>query len=174
MCTGRADASVSCFTPHSFESFVSRLFPAAGSRRPQQSACFSSSAAMTESEDCLLTGSSCDYSGWQQEAQAVVADVCDHVNHVSVSERLPCGPSGIYLNIETKESVKLTVEMSSAGFRICGHAYDCLNQLPGKCYETIYALLQDCSPGYRCSFSSALSAKLTQLSRHPDHRPDQI
>lgn len=153
----------------------SSFTPAPSSRRPHQSVCFSS--PMTQSEDCLLTGSSCDPSrGWRHEAEAVIADICDYVNHVSVSDRLPCDQWGAYLNIETKESLKVTVEMSNAGFRVCGHTYDtndCLSESAGKRFETIYALLQDCSPGYRTSFSSALSQKLIQLSHQPNHRPDE-
>src|SRR5699024_6907079 len=44
----------------------------------------------------------------------------------SISPVLPCNENGIYLNLETKESSCLTVELSSAGFRVCGYQFDTL------------------------------------------------
>lgn len=118
-------------------------------------------------EERGLTTSTCDQEqgrGWRQEAEAVIADISDCVNHVSVCETLPCNQSGVYLDIETKEQTRLTVEMSSAGFRVCGPSYDSVGEGDGKPYETIYALLTDLSPGYRSSFSSALTRRLLQVS----------
>lgn len=102
---------------------------------------------------------------------AVINDVSSFVNSLSISEKLPCNESGIHFNLETKESKRYTVELSTAGFRISGHAFDALddNDSYGDCvstcrpYETIYALLDAVSPAYRQSFSSALAAKLSQL-----------
>ena len=135
-------------------------------RRPKHCVC-AGSGAMTGCEERFLTKSSCGDAGqgWREEAAAVIQDIRDCVNDVTVSQHLPCNESGAYLNMETKECNKVTVEMSTAGFRICGRSYDSLSCRDGKNYETIYALLDDTSPGYRSSFASALAQKLSHLSQ---------
>lgn len=121
-------------------------------------------------EERLLTGPSTDgqnsSDGWRDEAMAVINDVKSFVNEISICENLPCNESGIYFNVETKEGTKLTVELSTGGFRICGLTFDNINSDPlynSIHYETIYALLGFISPGYRESFSSSLAMKLNAL-----------
>lgn len=104
---------------------------------------------------------------WRLEAEAVIQDIGSHVNCVTISHKLPCNESHIFLNLETKESVRVTIEMSASGFRISGLEYDC-NEDPisssSHFFETIYALLDNLSTGYRSSFSSDLANRLNQLS----------
>jgi hypothetical protein len=108
--------------------------------------------------------------GWRGEALAVISDIRAFVNSVEISLLLPCDCSGIYINLETKELKKITVELSRAGFRICGSAFDSLDLTRDTVdadgptwFETPYALLDTISPGYRASFSGALADKLSQL-----------
>lgn len=105
--------------------------------------------------------------GWRDEATSTINDIKCFVNSISICEKLPCDQSGIYFNIETKEGKQLTVELSTAGYSICGEAFDQLNaEANGHSthyYETIYALLDYISPGYRESFSSSLAMKLNAL-----------
>jgi hypothetical protein len=119
-------------------------------------------------EEHLLTDNSCSSGpGWRAEAAAVIQDLRDHVNEIRVSDQLKSDRFSIYLNLQTKESDKMTVEMSSAGFRICGHSYDSLSDMQSKQqpqqYETMNALLNETSPGFRQSFASALHHKLSSL-----------
>lgn len=123
----------------------------------------------------MLTRNSCCANpglGWREEAAAVIHDIRDCVNQAAVSQLLPCDESHVFLNIETKECDKITVEMSTAGFRICGQSYDSMESDSGKRYETIYALLDERSPGYRTSFAAALTEKLSPLSRQQQKRAD--
>lgn len=105
--------------------------------------------------------------GWRDEAISTINDIKCFVNSINICDKLPIDQSGIYFNIETKEGQQLTVELSTAGYSICGEAFDQLNcQSNGhsiQYFETIYALLDCISPGYRESFSSSLAMKLTAL-----------
>ena len=120
-------------------------------------------------EERFLTGPSDngqEGDGWRDEAMAVINDIKGFVNDISICENLPCNESGIYFNIETKEGKQITVELSTAGFRISGLTFNQLHtDTPGHSthYETIYALLNVISPGYRESFSSSLAMKLNAL-----------
>lgn len=115
-----------------------------------------------------------DQLGWRSEALAVIEDIKQFVTEIHISQVLPCDENGIYLNLETKENASLTVELSSAGFRVCGHRYDsleadenCCTENPIKLnvyYETPYALLDSISPAYRNSFSSELAQRLSRLT----------
>lgn len=121
--------------------------------------------------------------GWRGEAQAVMNDVSSFVSKMSISENLPITESGIYFNLETKESKRYTIEMSTAGFRISGQGFDCIDtpdcangQGEGgdrgdnifSSFETIYALLDSISPAYRVSFSSSLASMLSLLQQSQD------
>ena len=105
--------------------------------------------------------------GWRDEAISTINDIKCFVNSISICDKLPCDQSGIYFNLETKEGKQLTVELSTAGYSICGEAFDQLttqsNGHSTQYFETIYALLDFISPGYRESFSSSLAMKLTAL-----------
>ena len=99
-------------------------------------------------EERLLDGAK----GWREEAEAVIADISSMVNSITISSILPCDESGIYLNVETKENSSFTIEMSTAGFRVCGNQLDLIEENDDQekiYYETPYALLDSISPAYR-------------------------
>lgn len=130
---------------------------------------------MTGSKERVLTRSSCEQDagqGWREEAAAVIQDIRDYVNHVSISGDLPCNGSGVYFNIETKEGNKMTTELSAAGFRICGQSFDSRRDVDTMAYETIQSLLDSVSPEYRCSFASALARKLKDHISHNNSHDD--
>ena len=119
------------------------------------------------SDERLLNHSGNDgESGWKCEALAVIHDIQAFVKQITVSSSLPCDNNGVYLNLETKEDHIFTLEMSSAGFRICGHKMD-TNDIEADeetvYYETPYALLDSISPLYRQCFGKELAQKLQQL-----------
>lgn len=100
------------------------------------------------------------------------------VNKISISTVLPCDDNGVYMNLETREGTNLTIELSAAGFRVCGHQFDTLaseqDQLDRPCseqpslsvyYETPYSLLDSISPSYRESFSNELAQRLNELCK---------
>ena len=125
-----------------------------------------------ESDERFLHGNTEDPGqGWREEVSAVFDDIRDLVNHVSVSESLPCDENGVYFNLESKEGNHFTIELSTAGFRICSHSFDDNdNNLKTTHYETIYALLDTISPLYRECFSSSLAAKLSALQPSDQER----
>lgn len=101
--------------------------------------------------------------GWRGEAEAVIEDIKPFVKAIDISTKLPCDESGIYINLETKESKKYTVELSAVGFKICALEFDAKVLEGEKHFETPYALLDVISCGYRDSFSGALADKLNAL-----------
>lgn len=105
-------------------------------------------------------------SGWRLEALAVIHDISAFVKQIAICPSLPCDQNGVYLNLETKEDKTFTVEMSSAGFRVCGldlNSMDLEADEDTVYYETPYALLDSISPIYRQLFGEQLSQKLQQL-----------
>ena len=121
------------------------------------------------SERFLMTdGADNPGEGWKAEATHVIKDVSSCVSSICISEKLPSSETGIYFNLETKEMLKYTIELSTAGFRICGNAFDSNHVSDSKSFETIYALLDSISPKYRESFGQALSDRLTALLPDPN------
>lgn len=125
-------------------------------------------------EERFLNGDNSDEEGWKSEALAVIADIAKFVSTISISEQLPCDENGIYMNLVTMENKCLTVELSSAGFRVCGFKHDTLEEdnsiqdddNPIKLnvyYETPYALLGTISPEYRNKFGNELAQRLQEL-----------
>ena len=133
--------------------------------------------ALKGTEERFLNGDNTDDEGWRSEALAVIADIKKFVKQINISNILPCDENGIYLNLETKESASLTIELSSAGFRVCGYRFDTLiveeggitfnnEKIPlNVYYETPYALLDSISPAYRDSFSTELAQRLQALCK---------
>lgn len=136
--------------------------------------------ALKGTEERFLNGDNTDDEGWRSEALAVIADIKQFVNAISISSVLPCDENGIYLNLETKECASLTVELSCAGFRVCGYKFDTLVSSEDEAkelsatnsviplnvyYETPYALLDSISPAYRDSFSNELAQRLQELCK---------
>ncbi|KAK3580474.1 hypothetical protein CHS0354_001075 [Potamilus streckersoni] len=101
------------------------------------------------------------------EANEIVKEVSYSVNEVKVSEKLPKTKELVYLNICTKENVKLCVELSLQGYRVVSRNYDIIEEKmsESRFFETIYALLDTLSPGYRNTFSEALMMKLQGLQQ---------
>ncbi|KPM10279.1 DUF727 domain containing protein [Sarcoptes scabiei] len=80
--------------------------------------------AIKGAEERYLLNAGSDDEGWRSEALAVIDDIKPFVSQMSISNVLPCDTNGIYLNLEIKESNKFTIELSSAGFRVCGLDFD--------------------------------------------------
>jgi hypothetical protein len=125
-----------------------------------------------ETDERFLHGSNTDPGqGWREEVYAVFDDIRDLVNLVCISESLPCDENGVYFNLESKEGNKFTVELSTAGFRVCSRSFDIIDtESMSSYFETIYALLDNFSPLYRESFSSSLAAKLSALRPEDQER----
>lgn len=104
----------------------------------------------------------------QIEAEEVVKEVSYAVKRVQISTVLPNCSDLIYLNLETKENKEFCVELSVRGFRVVSGCFDKIETENSKCYETIYALLDDLSPGYRNSFGDTLAMKLASLKQKQD------
>lgn len=102
---------------------------------------------------------------WPDEAIAVICDVQKHVRQIVVSTAIPFTELSIYLNCETKDSKRVTVRLSSAGFQVVGHDFDTNNISDAFAYETPYALLSDISSAYVQSFADGLSEALLNLKR---------
>lgn len=143
-------------------------------------------AGAKATEERFLNGDNSDDEGWRSEALAIIEDIRKFVKQISISHHLPCDQNGIYMNLETKEGSRLTIELSSAGFRVCGHQFDTLikedtgpavmagseqdqqQHADGQIslnvyYETPYALLDSISIGYRDCFSTELAQRLQAL-----------
>ncbi|KAH7641959.1 GSK3B-interacting protein [Dermatophagoides farinae] len=144
--------------------------------------------AIKGTDERFLNGDNTDEEGWRSEALAVIDDIHTFVNLMSISSTLPCDNNGIYMNLETKESIRLTIELSSAGFRICGRGFDIIDDSNetdsieitspssslvdepvrislNSYYETPYSLLDTISPSYRNSFSNELAQRLMKLCK---------
>ncbi|XP_070550632.1 GSK3-beta interaction protein-like [Ptychodera flava] len=108
------------------------------------------------------------------EAEAAVQEVSFAVKSVEISETLPKKDEVVYLNLLTKEDEKYCVELSLKGFRVVGRSFnengDTSNN---KYFETIYALLDQVSPGYRLSFGEALVDKLAMLQQQTEDKEDE-
>ncbi|KAF7283141.1 GSK3B-interacting protein-like [Rhynchophorus ferrugineus] len=101
-----------------------------------------------------------DTQGWQEEAQAIINDVKDHVKLIEVSKHLQSTDSRIYLNVETLENARYTFELTVQGFRFCGDSFDSNNLENDNYFETPYALLNSVSPSFKNSFMDVLFQKL--------------
>ncbi|OTF76766.1 DUF727 domain containing protein [Euroglyphus maynei] len=144
--------------------------------------------AIKGTDERFLNGDNTDEEGWRSEALAVIDDIQPFVEFISISSALPCDNNGIYINLETKESIRLTIELSSVGFRICGRSFDTIDdsneidhieitshssledEPPSRIsmnsyYETPYSLLDTISPSYRNAFSDELSQRLMKLCK---------
>lgn len=55
---------------------------------------------------------------FKAEAEAVIEDIGFTVKSISISSKLPSSPQCVYLNVLTKESTSLCIELSVQGFRV--------------------------------------------------------
>lgn len=111
---------------------------------------------------------------WKAEAQAVIKDISNCVTTAKLSSQ--CTPSSesssseeeaAYINIETKEGIKITVRLDTSGFSVVGRDHfddKSLESRSNQKYETIYALLNNLSPSYTLTFAQNLTEKLSKLA----------
>ncbi|CAL8286559.1 unnamed protein product [Lota lota] len=107
-----------------------------------------------------------DVKDMRLEADAVVSDVLFAVNEMYVSQSLGSALDVAYINVETREANRYCLELTEAGLRVVGYAFDQVNEdLNTQYHETVYSLLDTLSPGYREAFGNALLQRLERLQQ---------
>ncbi|XP_014396967.1 PREDICTED: GSK3-beta interaction protein isoform X1 [Myotis brandtii] len=107
-----------------------------------------------------------DMKDMRLEAEAVVNDVLFAVNTMFVSKVLRCADDVAYINVETRERNRYCLELTEAGLKIVGYAFDQVDDhLQSPYHETVYSLLDTLSPAYREAFGNALLQRLEALKR---------
>lgn len=107
-----------------------------------------------------------DVKDMRLEADAVVSDVLFAVTDMYVSLSLGRAPDVAYINVETREADRYCLELTEAGLRVVGYAFDQVNEdLDTQYHETVYSLLDTLSPGYREAFGNALLQRLERLKQ---------
>ncbi|XP_040055359.1 GSK3-beta interaction protein [Gasterosteus aculeatus] len=115
-------------------------------------------------EDCVVLGSVKDMS---LEAEAVVKDVLFAVDEMHVSQSLNSASDVAYINVETREGNRYCLELTEAGLRVVGYAFNQVDEdLNTQYHETVYSLLDKLSPGYREAFGNALLQRLERLKQN--------
>ncbi|XP_077179733.1 GSK3B-interacting protein isoform X2 [Paroedura picta] len=105
-----------------------------------------------------------DVKDMRLEAEAVVNDVLFAVANMFVSKTLPCAEDVAYINVETRERNRYCLELTEAGLRVVGYAFDQVDDSVQNSYhETVYSLLDSVSPAYREAFGNALLQRLEAL-----------
>ncbi|XP_060611909.2 GSK3B-interacting protein isoform X1 [Anolis sagrei] len=107
-----------------------------------------------------------DVKDMRLEAEAVVNDVLFAVGNMFVSKSLPCAEDVAYINVETRERNRYCLELTEAGLRVVGYAFDQVDDsVQNPYHETVYSLLDSVSPAYREAFGNALLQRLEALKR---------
>uniref|UniRef100_A0AAQ5Z1D4 GSKIP domain-containing protein n=3 Tax=Pomacentridae TaxID=30863 RepID=A0AAQ5Z1D4_AMPOC len=115
-------------------------------------------------EDCVELG---DVKDMRLEAEAVVNDVLFAVAEMHVSQSLSSASDVAYINVETREGNRYCLELTEAGLRVVGYAFDQVDEdLSTQYHETVYSLLDTLSPGYREAFGNALLQRLERLKQN--------
>ncbi|CAJ1073614.1 hypothetical protein EPR50_G00203990 [Xyrichtys novacula] len=115
-------------------------------------------------EDCVELG---DVKDMRLEAEAVVNDVLFAVAEMHVSQSLNSASDVAYINVETREGNRYCLELTEAGLRVVGYAFDQVDEdLSTQYHETVYSLLDTLSPGYREAFGNALLQRLERLKQN--------
>ncbi|CAL9686607.1 unnamed protein product [Knipowitschia caucasica] len=115
-------------------------------------------------EECVDLGGVKDM---RLEAEAIVSDVLFAVAQMHVSHGLNCALDVAYINVETRERNHYCLELTEAGLRVVGHAFDQVDEdLSTQYHETVYSLLDSLSPGYREAFANALLQRLERLTQN--------
>lgn len=115
-------------------------------------------------EDCVVLG---DVKDMRLEAEAVVNDVLFAVSQMHVSQSLNSASDVAYINVETREGNRYCLELTEAGLRVVGYAFDQVDEdLSTQYHETVYSLLDTLSPGYREAFGNALLQRLERLKQN--------
>ncbi|KAM6960764.1 GSK3-beta interaction protein [Aplochiton taeniatus] len=100
------------------------------------------------------------------EAEAVVSDVLFAVAEMYVSRTMDSALDMAHINVETREGNRYCLELTEAGLRVVGYAFDHVDEgLSTQYHETIYSLLDHLSPGYREAFGNALLQRLERLQQ---------
>ncbi|XP_055964252.1 GSK3B-interacting protein [Sorex fumeus] len=108
-----------------------------------------------------------DVKDMRLEAEAVVNDVLFAVNNMFVSKTLRCADEVAYINVETRERNRYCLELTEAGLRVVGYAFDHVDDhVQTPYHETVYSLLDTLSPAYREAFGNALLQRLEALQRN--------
>uniref|UniRef100_A0A3P8RMD4 Gsk3b interacting protein n=1 Tax=Amphiprion percula TaxID=161767 RepID=A0A3P8RMD4_AMPPE len=115
-------------------------------------------------QDCVELG---DVKDMRLEAEAVVNDVLFAVAEMHVSQSLSSASDVAYINVETREGNRYCLELTEAGLRVVGYAFDQVDEdLSTQYHETVYSLLDTLSPGYREAFGNALLQRLERLKQN--------
>lgn len=104
---------------------------------------------------------------WEDEAEAIIKDVKQHVKDIQISTKLESSKTNIFLNVTTLEDRKFCARISTEGFQIVGNSYDSIVESIEKtsmAYDTPYALLNDVSAQYVQSFGNGLASALEKLA----------
>ncbi|XP_031615473.2 GSK3-beta interaction protein [Oreochromis aureus] len=108
-----------------------------------------------------------DVKDMRLEAEAVVNDVLFAVSEMHVSQSLNSASDMAYINVETREGNRYCLELTEAGLRVVGYAFDQVDEnLMTQYHETVYSLLDTLSPGYREAFGNALLQRLERLKQN--------
>ncbi|CAD6195398.1 unnamed protein product [Caenorhabditis auriculariae] len=108
-------------------------------------------------------------SSLELEAIAAVHELSFAVQSISVSEMLPRTPDLIFVNVTTIEGQPYCLELTLKGWRITSLRSDCMVgdftrlDLFTKYYDSLYALMDTISPGYRARFGEKLAQRLRLL-----------
>ncbi|XP_029316056.1 GSK3-beta interaction protein [Cottoperca gobio] len=115
-------------------------------------------------EDCVELG---DVKDMRLEAEAVVNDVLFAVSEMHLSQSFNSAKYVAYINVETREGNRYCLELTEAGLRVVGYAFDQVDEdLKTQYHETVYSLLDTLSPGYREAFGNALLHRLELLKQN--------
>lgn len=115
-------------------------------------------------EDCVDL---VDVKDMRLEAEAVVNDVLFAVAEMYVSQSLGSASDVAYINVETREGNRYCLELTEAGLRVVGYAFDRVDKdMTSQYHETVYSLLDTLSPGYREAFGNALLQRLERLKQN--------
>ncbi|CAB3397192.1 unnamed protein product [Caenorhabditis bovis] len=108
-------------------------------------------------------------SSLELEAIAAVHELSFAVQSISVSEMLPRTPDLIFVNVTTLEGQPYCLELTLKGWRITSLRSDCMVgdftrlEMFTKYYDSLYALMDTISPGYRARFGEKLAQRLKLL-----------
>ncbi|KAK7903895.1 hypothetical protein WMY93_016502 [Mugilogobius chulae] len=115
-------------------------------------------------EDCVDLGGVKDM---RLEAEAIINDVLFAVSEMHVSHSLNSALDVAYINVKTRERNQYCLELTEAGLRVVGYAFDQVNEdMSTHYHETVYSLLDSLSPGYREAFGNALLMRLESLKQN--------
>ncbi|GMR57050.1 hypothetical protein PMAYCL1PPCAC_27245 [Pristionchus mayeri] len=108
------------------------------------------------------------------EAVAAIHELSFAVESICVSEMLPRTGDLLFVNVTTTEGQPYCLELTQKGWRITSIRSDCMIgdftklELFIKYYDSLYALLDDISPGYKQRFGERVAKKLMTMTNDDD------